>query len=126
MLQCYDFSRALPRATSLGEAINTYHNFPNYQALAARHGVVAFEFSQAPNELEPPVTFTALQQLAVDRAIAGIDRALAIMNASDGLERDALLDECWSDNYIQVVDGPPGTGKTFVQHYLLRYTLRQG
>eukprot|EP00973_Karenia_brevis_P027292 3763193-Karenia_brevis.AAC.1 len=34
--------------------------------------------------------------------------------------------ECWSDNYIQVLDGPPGTGKTFVQHYLLRHTVRQG
>ena len=41
--------------------------------------------------------------------------------------RDDVRREAWDKNVrLQVIDGPPGTGKTFVQHQLVRRTLAAG
>ena len=50
----------------------------------------------------------------------------AVKAALSEEERDGLMAECWEDNYIQVVDGLPGAGKTFLQHCVLRWCVREG
>eukprot|EP00973_Karenia_brevis_P058142 8092881-Karenia_brevis.AAC.1 len=70
--------------------------------MADRHGVVAFELTEAkqdPNEEN--VNLAPKQKLACDKAWKHIDRALAIQQAGSEADREAMLENAWECNYIQ-------------------------
>eukprot|EP00973_Karenia_brevis_P001626 221274-Karenia_brevis.AAC.1 len=41
-------------------------------------------------------------------------------------ERDEAREVAWANNRILVIDGPPGSGKTFVQRQLIEKILEEG
>eukprot|EP00973_Karenia_brevis_P076808 10667462-Karenia_brevis.AAC.1 len=64
MLQEMGYQRALPDATSLTQAVRTYHKFRNYKELAAKYGVVALELEAVHEEPEQEITLAPLQRTA--------------------------------------------------------------
>ena len=128
MLQELGYWRAVPGAKSLSAALRVYHRLiKNCERRAAQHGVVAFELGppdQAPRDpLDGPVRLQPQQARAVRLAEECIDRALRCNRAATEAERDAARAQAREGSRILVVDGPPGTGKSFVQHLLIRRTL---
>ena len=111
-----------------GEAfaeLKQYHSWNNFQRLSAEHGVVVFvlgEHAPAPTQMR----LAPRQQRAFDKAWDCISLALDHSRAATEQERDEARERAWDTGKIQVVDGPPGTGKTFVLHLMIQKTLEQG
>ncbi|CAK0789070.1 unnamed protein product, partial [Prorocentrum cordatum] len=130
MLQQLGHRRAVPSARTISAVLRICHGFRGYERLAAQHGVVAFELGppdQAPRDpLDGPVRLQPQQAAAVRLAEECIGRALRCKQAATEAERDAARAEARAGSKILVVDGPPGTGKSFVQHLLVRRTLERG
>ena len=127
MLETLGPARAIPEAKSLASAVKVYHSFKNYERMAAHHGVLAFELGPATAELKAqPLRLHPRQHTAVEQALTTVGLALHCHNASTERERDIAREEAWERNKMLVIDGPPGTGKSFVQHLLVKKTLAQG
>ena len=129
MLSDLGFKRAVPQAQTLEAAVAVYHGFRNYEAKAAERGVVAYElgYDADGHESTAAVRLQPMQRRAVDLAIEQIDNAISYSQRElvEG-DRDAMEEDAWNCNKIQVIDGPPGTGKSFVQGLLIKETLRKG
>ena len=67
-----------------------------------------------------PPRWTNSQQMLWDRLRPGMERALQVAQAEDDEVVEDLLLQAAEDRMI-FANGPPGTGKTFVVHELIRY-----
>ena len=128
MLCTLGVKRALPmlRSKSIKEATRIYHGFRGYERKAKEHGVVAFEIQQYDPAKKRLIKLSTHQQRAVDFGKAAIDRSVQVQVATSESECDKARQSCYEENRILMIDGPPGTGKTFVQHLLIEYALEQG
>ena len=127
MFETFNFRRALPAISSLKNAIDEYHNLPKYKDLAAKYGVIAFELEKVDEvAAEDSPTYSPQQKRAYFFASQSIEKALEFHQAETQTEQDQIRKECRNTNKFQAIDGPPGTGKTFVQHQLVKFALREG
>jgi len=128
MLQALGVRRALPMVRSVEKGVEIYHKFRGYERQAQQHGVVAFELGPADEQMGDiaDATLYGPQQRAYGIAWECVQRALRVHNAATERESDIAREDTWQHNKINVIDGPPGTGKTFVQHYLIHHTLAEG
>lgn len=106
--------RSLVRAYLSGERALEEDDFE--EALAAASG--------APSS--KPVKWTASQQQLWDRLHPHIQRACRAAEADDDEEIETLALEAAEQNKAFFTNGPPGTGKTFVVHELIRHWHAQG
>ena len=129
MLTSLGVHRALPRARSVEDGVRTYHRFRGYERKAREYGVVAFELGE-PDETDlvttSDVKLYGPQQRAFDLAWGCVERALKMLAANNESDYDAARNDAWENNKIQVIDGEIGTGKTFVQHQIIKQTLAAG
>ena len=116
------YQSCVPDVDSIGEALEVYHGFNNYEELAAEHGVVAFvvrptsgeedEAQEAQDATARPKNPHWLQLRFENALNADVDRAFAVRDAKDHIERTSAMEACQQENKIQVCEGPPGSGKT--------------
>jgi hypothetical protein len=111
MLEAVGLEAAVPDVYTLNEGVSVYHQFNNYEQLAAEHGVVAFVLGEVP----PPVQMNTAEQLLKPHPRqaqyechlkADIDRAWAVQDATNEAETDLARDACWKSNKIQICEGP--------------------
>ena len=69
--------------------------------------------------------WTSSQQLLWNRVGPVVERALKAAEADDDEEIDEVLQEAADKNKMIFASGPPGTGKTFVVHELIRHWQRK-
>lgn len=133
MLEAVGFENAIPDAHNFEEALQVYHSFTNYENLAETYGVVAFWLREvteasaaAVRREEPPQEWNLEQSLWLARMNADLGRAIAAHNAATEGDLDAAREEAFTKNKFQVLDGPPGTGKTSVAIEAVRRAMAQG
>eukprot|EP00973_Karenia_brevis_P022444 3090327-Karenia_brevis.AAC.1 len=75
---------------------------------------------------QSPVRLAPKQQMAMAFAEESIETTLRCHCAPTERERDEARELAWERNRILVIDGPPGSGKTFVQRQLIERVLAEG
>eukprot|EP00973_Karenia_brevis_P010985 1488248-Karenia_brevis.AAC.1 len=125
MLATLGLQRALPGIHSVQAGVDVYYDFKNYQNLEQEHGVVGFELAPVDITSRRPVRLAPRQSMAVERAME-VFRLVLHCRESHGVDASAAIEQLWHQNKIQIVDGPPGTGKTFVQRLLIENILEEG
>ena len=123
MLQSLGFQRAVPGASSLQNAVRTYHSFRHYAALAREHGVIAFELGEVTS-VESIIDDAAFPWTPQQRAVNArldefLDLAIDAANDPDEQRAETAKERLWEQNKIIALMGPPGSGKTTVQKRLI-------
>lgn len=126
MLETLGYRRAVPRARSIAAALAEYHGFRHYERKAAQYGVVAFELGPVPERAPVALRLHPNQRRVVERAREYMELAHTCHTSTDEQEVDMARGTARASHRILVVDGPPGTGKSFVQHTLVREALASG
>lgn len=85
----------------------------------------ALEAARGAPSKKPP-KWTASQQRLWERLCPHIERARQAAEADDDDELENLAHEAAEHNKVFFANGPPGTGKTFVVHELIRHWDAQG
>ena len=129
MLEHYGVAAALPGVATIAQGVRVYHGFRGYRQGAQEHGVVAFRLERLASESgQQGLAYEELnvqQKTFVDNLRVAVNHAFAIRDAADEIEAQRLIDE-GERHKVQVLFGPPGTGKTAAFFLVIKEILQRG
>ena len=128
MLEHHGVQAALPGVDSIEEGVHVYHSFPGYARGARECGVVAYRIERIVSGGGKKLRFEELhprQKDFVSHLRKAVDRAFAVRDAENEDQAQRVIDAT-DPHQVQVLFGPPGTGKTATVTVVLEEVLSRG